>query len=312
MPLSQQAAINSLNSFLQQSLTFPKSSSLADINLNGVEIKFNDIRAELDDNLKENIIEFIYVDENQSLVSKVSEKNVTGTYDETITTILPSPLYFSDVILKKEQPLVIIRKNANDLKAHLYRTKTENDNLVLEYVGEKDLPATLVDKSFSKWNQTNESDINATNDVNIIRIKDTLTLSFAEDATCYLCIDSKNKTIVSVPVNDAKFFQKFVTDNCPENGSLNIEVNENSKIISIYIKENGKETEMKLSKKISASEMLILERVIAAASALQKQIVTKNQDNKSFSAKKINDEHNIPSSSPSVNQGSNQANNNHL
>lgn len=119
-------------------------------------------------------------------------------------------------------------------------------------------------------------------------------LSFAENGTCYLFIDNKNKTIVPVDVNDAKEFKNFVAKKCPRNGSINIEVDKNGKILFAYIIDN--QTHKRKDIKIAEKLIDTFERVISTASSLHSQHSQNNsvapkkevQSNNSFPAKEVN------------------------
>lgn len=286
MPLSDQSTstqIKDLNNFLQASLNYPKDNSLPDIKLNRLE--FDNVRMQLDDSSKDYIIEFVYVNKEGHLIKKSSN-------EENINVIQNSPLSPNIVNL---QPLVIIRSNSDISQVHLYRSKKlENNQIILEYLGKKELPTLLLTtQSLSDLSNDEQYEEDLTsNNVNIVRgPKPIMTLSFTENGTCYLVIDTKKKTIVATDSSDTQHFKNFVANNCPRNGSLNIEVDESGKVICAYTINN--ETVKKEYIKIEQDLIDKIEKVIAAAYSLQTNVSGPTpkppvQDNNSFPAKEVN------------------------
>lgn len=128
-------------------------------------------------------------------------------------------------------------------------------------------------------------------------------LSFAEDETCYLVIDSKHTKIVSADKTDTKYFKNFVANNCINNGSLNIEVNASGKILSVYTIDN--KTFNKQVIKIDDTLKCIFQRVINSAFALYPQSnVTTSKKNSSpinsFPANQINSDEWLSNSAAQV------------
>lgn len=304
MSLSEQAIsgeTKKLNDFLQQSLSAPKDGSLSDIKLNNLEVNFSNVRMQLDSSLKDYIIEFVFIDEKGHLIK-------TSSNNENINVLQQPPLSPNIAGL---QPLVLIRKNADSFQAHLYRyKKIENNKTIFEYLGEKELPALLLTTQtppdLSNDEECEEDFVK--DNVNIIRgPKPIMTLSFTESGTCYLVIDSKQKTIVPADNSDTQHFQKFVANNCPRNGSLNIEVDERGDVISAYT--TNKETAEKKYIKIDQNLIERINRVITAAYSLQTSINTSApkspaQDNSSFPAKEVNGS--VPSATSPLNANDNQ------
>ncbi|WP_342260994.1 hypothetical protein [Spiroplasma endosymbiont of Notiophilus biguttatus] len=293
MPLSETVEYRELNDFLQKSLSSKKDESLPDITLNSLEVKIDDIKTQLDSSLKEYIIELVYIDEKGRLVN--------NTNDENVSIIQQPPLPINSAQL---QQLVIIKEKLDSSLVHLYRTKKENDKIILEYLGEKELPLLLKTQSESN-NLNNEEYKQELDDLNVNIIKRSevpMKLSFAENGTCYLFIDDKNKTIVPVDVNDAKEFKNFVAKECPRNGTINIEVDKNGKILFAYIIDN--QTHKRQDIEIDEKLIDTLERVISTASFLHSQHSQNNsvapkkevQGNNSFPAKEVNG--NEPPSKP--------------
>lgn len=276
--------IEDLNNFLQASLNYRKDNSLPDIKLNRLE--FDNVRIQLDDSLKDYIIEFVYVNQEGHLIKKSSN-------EENINVIQNSPLSPNIVNL---QPLVIIRSNSDASQvAHLYRCKKlENNQIILEYLGKKALPTLLLTtQSLSDLSNDEQYEEDLTNNnVNIVHgPKPIMTLSFAENGTCYLVIDTKKKTIVATDNSDTQHFKNFVANNCPRNGSLNIEVDESGKVICAYTINN--ETVKKEYIKIAQDLIDKIEKVIAAAYSLQTNISVPTPkppvpNNNSFPAKEVN------------------------
>lgn len=295
MPLPEEKtalAIKNLNDFLQEAFNLPKDKTWPDINLSSVEV--NDIRAKLNDSLKEYIIEFVYVDDQKRLVKKSSN-------DEKINIIQESSPLSTN--FTKEQPLIIIREKSTSNKAHLCRTKIENNNPTLEYLGEKEIPLLLTQSNSDVVadDLTEQYEEELENNVNVIKAsKPLMVLSFASNGTCYLSIDNKNKTIVPTDIDDAKEFKKFVAKKCPRDGSLNIDVDENGKIRCLYTidKVTHKKEYIEIDPKLTDK----VERVIAAASSLQTSSPSPSPKpasvNNSFSAEEANNPKNIPPTSP--------------
>ncbi|MBP1524972.1 MAG: hypothetical protein H9Q65_00240 [Spiroplasma ixodetis] len=288
MPLSEtvEYQYRELNDFLQKSLSSKKDESSPNITLNSLEVKIDDIKTQLDSSLKEYIIELVYVDEKGRLVK--------NTNDENVSIIQQPPLAINSDQL---QQLVIVKEKLDSSLVHLYRTKKENDKIVLEYLGKKELPALLLKTQSESNNLNNEEYKEELDDLNVNIIKrseEPMKLSFAENGTCYLFIDNKNKTIVPVDVNDAKEFKNFVAKKCPRNGSINIEVDKNGKILFAYIIDN--QTHKRKDIKIDEKLIDTLERVISTASSLHSQHLQNNsvapkkevQSNNFFPAKEIN------------------------
>lgn len=321
MPLSEQSPVTEievLNNFLQASLSCPKNNSLPDINLNSLD--FNHIRRKLDDSLKENIIEFIYVNQEGNLIKesnhatneielhdqlnnkiitrnskrfkikyfllfwKGKKKQITqeianienqleeikkNNNQESVSVVQKSQLSSNIVNL---QPLVIIRSDSDIAQAHLYRYKlAANNQKVLEYLGKKELPALLVPIQSPPDLPNDKADDLRSDNVNIIRKpKPIMTLSFAENGTCYLVIDSKKKTIVPTDTTDTQHFKNFVAKNCPRNGSLNIEVDESGEVIYAYTINN--ETAKKKYIDIKQDLRNKIQKVVATAYSLQMNI----------------------------------------
>lgn len=294
MPLSETVEYQELNNFLQKSLSSKKDESLPDITLNSLEVKIDDIKTQLGSNLKEYIIELVYVDEKGRLVK--------NTNDENVSIIQHPPLPINSAQL---QQLVIVKEKLDSSLVRLYRTKKENDKIIFEYLGEKELPALLLKTQSESNNLNNEKYKEELDDLNVNIIKrseEPMKLSFAENGTCYLFIDDKNKTIVPIDVNDAKEFKNFVAKECPRNGTINIEVDKNGKILFAYIINN--ETHKRQDIKIDKNLIDTLEKVISTASSLHSQHSQNNsvspekavQGNNYFPAKEVNG--NEPSSKP--------------
>ncbi len=318
MPLLEQAPatkIEVLNNFLQASLSYRKDNSLSDINLDS--LGFNDIRRQLDDSLKENIIEFVFLNEEGDLIKKTNhatneielrdqlnnkiitrnskwfkikyffrkgkKKQITqeiANIENQLEEIKKSNNQEVSVIQKSQlspdivnlQPLVIIRSDSDIAQAHLYRYKlAANNQKVLEYLGKKELPALLVPIQSPPDLSNDKADDLWSDNVNIIRKpKPIMTLSFAENGTCYLVIDSKKKTIVPTDTTDTQHFKNFVAKNCPRNGSLNIEVDESGEIICAYTINN--ETAKKQYIDIKQDLRNKIQKVVATAYSLQMNI----------------------------------------
>ncbi|WP_425381076.1 hypothetical protein [Spiroplasma endosymbiont of Polydrusus pterygomalis] len=311
MPLSEQSTaieIEVLNNFLQASLSYPKDNSLPDINLNSLD--FNDIRRKLDDSLKENIIEYVYLDHEKNLIKESNQKNVSNV------SVIQKASLLSDIVLALLKPLVIIRSNSDIAQAHLYRKLTENNQIILEYLGKKELPALLlpIQSSPDLANDKADEENLRSDNINIIRRpKPIMTLSFAENGTCYLVIDSKEKTIVPTDATATQHFKNFVVNNCPCNGSLNIEVDESGKVICAYTINN--ETAKKKYIEIKQDLIDKIEKVVATAYSLQmnisnvptpsKSLVTENN---SFPVREVNASASTVTTTPPLNTNTNQNN----
>ena len=299
MPLSEsQLAVEyqKLNDFLKSSLNHKKDKSLPDIILNSLEVKINDVKTKLDSSLKEYIIEFVYVDEKGRLIKKSNS-------DENISIIHQNSLLGINNI-QQIQPLVIVKEKLDSSTGHLYQTKKiENNKIILEYLGKKELPSLLLTTQSEFNTLNNEEYEEELDDINVNIVKQSeniMKLSFAEDGTCYLFIDDKNKTIVPTYVNDAMKFKNFVAKKCPRNGTLNIEIDKNGKILFAYIINN--ETHKRQDIEIDEKLIDIIERVISTSFSLQNNSSSSKkeaQTDNSFPTKKVNDSEPI---SPSVDQ----------
>ncbi|TLF28220.1 MAG: hypothetical protein FCO83_00390, partial [Spiroplasma sp. WSS] len=122
MPLSEtvEYQYRELNDFLQKSLSSKKDESSPNITLNSLEVKIDDIKTQLDSSLKEYIIELVYVDEKGRLVK--------NTNDENVSIIQQPPLAIN---IDQLQQLVIVKEKLDSSLVHLYRTKKENDKIIL-------------------------------------------------------------------------------------------------------------------------------------------------------------------------------------
>lgn len=119
MPLSETVEYQELNDFLQKSLSSKKDESSPNITLNSLEVKIDDIKTELDS--KEYTIEIVYVDEKGRLVK--------NTNDENISIIQQPPL---PINIAQFQQLVIVKEKLDSSLVRLYRTKKENDKIILD------------------------------------------------------------------------------------------------------------------------------------------------------------------------------------
>lgn len=313
MPLLEQSIateIKDLETFLADLLSCPKDNSLPDINLNSLE--FNDIREKLDDSLKKNIIEYVYFDhEKKLLIKKSNQKNISNV------SVIQEASLLSDNVVASLKPLVIIRSDSGIAQTHLYRKElAENNQIILEYLGKKELPALLepIQSSPDLANDNTDEENLKSDNINIIRRpKPIMTLSFAENGTCYLVIDSKKKTIVPTDATDTQHFKNFVANNCPRNGSLNIEVDESGKVTCAYTINN--ETAKKKYIEIKQDLIDKIEKVVATAYSLQMNINSVPTPSKplvaeknAFPANEINASAATATTPPPLNTNANQNN----